>query len=128
MSKPPLLAGVTILLIMKSNLAYGQISCSVLYIAAYVPTSLGPFFVSQISILRWKIVRNNVKDCIEQEKIRKKIVISLLVLGLMYHAICFGVGMVQGSPLGILEQVSKDELVVIFQSNEKGYFSKKNTL
>jgi len=97
--------GITIFLIMKPNLAYGQISCSALYIAAYVPTSLGPFFVSQISILRWIIVRTKIKECIEQEKTRKKIVVTLLILGLMYHAICFSIGIKHGSPLGILQQV-----------------------
>ena len=98
--------GITIFLIMKPNLAYGQISCSALYIAAYVPTSLGPFFVSQISILRWIIVRTKIKECIEQEKTRKKIVVTLLILGLMYHAICFSIGIKHGSPLGILQQVN----------------------
>ena len=98
--------GITIFLIMKPNLAYGQISCSALYIAAYVPTSLGPFFVSQISILRWIIVRTKIRECIEQEKTRKKIVVTLLILGLMYHAICFFIGIKHGSPLGILQQVN----------------------
>ena len=97
--------GITIFLIMKPNLAYGQISCSALYIAAYVPTSLGPFFVSQISILRWIIVRTKIRECTEQEKTRKKIVVTLLILGLMYHAICFSIGIKHGLPLGILQQV-----------------------
>ena len=91
---------------MKPNLAYGQISCSALYIAAFVPTSLGPFFVSQISILRWIIVRTKIRECIEQEKTRKKIVVTLLILGLLYHAICFSVGIKHESPLGILQQVN----------------------
>ena len=92
-------------MIMRPNSTYGRASCSALYIAAYVPTSLGPFFVSQISILRWIIVRSQIKDCIEQEKTRKTIVVTLLLLGLTYHAICFSIGLMQGSPLGILEQV-----------------------
>ena len=99
--------GITIFLIMKPNLAYGQINCSALYIAAYVPTSLGPFFVSQISILRWIIVRTKIRECTEQEKTRKKIVVTLLILGLMYHAICFSIGIKHGLPLGILQQVFK---------------------
>ena len=103
--------GVTIFLIMKPNLAYGQISCSALYIAAYVPTSLGPFFVSQISTLRWIIVRTKIRECNEQEIIRKKIVVTLLILGLMYHAICFSIGLKHGLPLGILQQVKLIQLI-----------------
>ena len=113
---PPLInvfsfTGITIFLIMKPNLAYGQLSCSALYIAAYVPTSLGPFFVSQISILRWIIVRTKIRECIEQEKTRKNVVVTLLILGLTYHAICFSIGIKNGSPLGILQQVNLIRLI-----------------
>jgi hypothetical protein len=46
------------------GLAYGKVACANLFLSSFIPINFGPFFVSQISIFRFILVRKKVYSAV----------------------------------------------------------------